>query len=209
MEKISTKQRIIEEALSLFSQYGYNGTSVKKIAEAVGIKDSSIYKHFNSKQEIFNQIVATISQRIEKKSLEVGLPNVENLEDLTNYYVTFTKDKLVEYTRKMVLFYLTDSYVVQFRKLAIREQYSNEVIYEVYRKYYMESSIEFLTVIFKGMIKLGGLKNGSPEIMAYFFYSPIFFLLNKYDDKENEVEEALKLLDQMVEEFYKIYFLCA
>ena len=46
---MKTRERIIEEALNLFSRKGYQGTSVKNIAEAVGIRDSSLYKHFRSK----------------------------------------------------------------------------------------------------------------------------------------------------------------
>ena len=49
---MTTKERITEEALTLFSTNGYQGTSVKSIADAVGIRDASLYKHFKSKQEI-------------------------------------------------------------------------------------------------------------------------------------------------------------
>lgn len=41
---MNTKERIVKEALTLFSKHGYQGTSVKNIADAVGIKDSSLYK---------------------------------------------------------------------------------------------------------------------------------------------------------------------
>ena len=51
---MTTKERIVEEALTLFSVKGYKGTSVKDIAGAVGSKDSSIYKHFTGKQEILD-----------------------------------------------------------------------------------------------------------------------------------------------------------
>ena len=61
---MTTKERITEEALTLFSEKGYKGTSVKDIADAVGIKDASLYKHFKSKEEIFNAIVALISDHI-------------------------------------------------------------------------------------------------------------------------------------------------
>ena len=49
---MTTKERIIEEALTLFAEKGYQGTSVKNIADAVGIKDSSLYKHYKSKLEL-------------------------------------------------------------------------------------------------------------------------------------------------------------
>ena len=46
MEPIPTRDKILNAALDLFSTGGYEGVSVKQIAAAVGIKDSSLYKHF-------------------------------------------------------------------------------------------------------------------------------------------------------------------
>ena len=51
---MKTKDRITEAALSLFAENGFNGTSVKQIADAVGIRDASLYKHYKSKQGIGN-----------------------------------------------------------------------------------------------------------------------------------------------------------
>ena len=48
---MKTKDRITEAALSLFAENGFNGTSVKQIADAVGIRDASLYKHYKSKRE--------------------------------------------------------------------------------------------------------------------------------------------------------------
>ena len=54
---MNTKERIIEKSLTLFSKHGYNAVTVRDIASAVGIKASSIYNHFESKQDIFNTII--------------------------------------------------------------------------------------------------------------------------------------------------------
>ena len=49
---MSTKDRILEEALTLFAENGYDGTGVEQIAEKVGIKAPSLYKHFKGKEDI-------------------------------------------------------------------------------------------------------------------------------------------------------------
>ena len=46
MERIKTKDRILLAALDLFSQKGYDQTSIDLIAETVGIIGPSIYAHF-------------------------------------------------------------------------------------------------------------------------------------------------------------------
>ena len=43
---MSTKERILNEALRLFSEKGYSDVYVSDIAEAVGIKAPSLYKHY-------------------------------------------------------------------------------------------------------------------------------------------------------------------
>ena len=51
---MTTKQKILNEALTLFSEKGYSAVYVSDIADAVGIKAPSLYKHYKSKQEIFD-----------------------------------------------------------------------------------------------------------------------------------------------------------
>ena len=50
---MTTKEKITETALDLFSQRGYDGVSVRDIARAVGIRESSIYNHFQGKRAVF------------------------------------------------------------------------------------------------------------------------------------------------------------
>ena len=46
----NTKERILEEALKLFSQSGYMGTSMNDIAAELGVTKAALYKHYKSKQ---------------------------------------------------------------------------------------------------------------------------------------------------------------
>lgn len=52
-----SSNRIIEKAIYSFAMKGYDGTSISNIAELVGIKKSTIYSHFKSKDEIFENAV--------------------------------------------------------------------------------------------------------------------------------------------------------
>ena len=51
-----TKEIILEKALELFSTKGYDATTVREIAKEVGITQSSLYKHYKSKEDIFISI---------------------------------------------------------------------------------------------------------------------------------------------------------
>ena len=52
-----TKERILATALDLFSQTGYEGTNVRELTASLGMVKSSIYKHFESKEEIWNALL--------------------------------------------------------------------------------------------------------------------------------------------------------
>jgi AcrR family transcriptional regulator len=53
---LNTKDRILEAAVQLFSDRGYDSVSMRDIANLVGIKAPSIYNHFGSKQELLYTI---------------------------------------------------------------------------------------------------------------------------------------------------------
>ncbi|MEK4228199.1 TetR/AcrR family transcriptional regulator [Solibacillus sp. FSL H8-0538] len=57
-----SSQRIKDTALKLFTEKGYEGTSLADIAEVVGMKKSSIYNHYKSKDDLFLSIFETCSQ---------------------------------------------------------------------------------------------------------------------------------------------------
>ncbi|MCD2492602.1 TetR/AcrR family transcriptional regulator [Lacrimispora sp. NSJ-141] len=202
---MTTKERIIEEALTLFSVKGYHGTSVKNIADAVGIKDSSLYKHFKSKKEIFDTIVLEMSDRMELMSKEYGLPDDAELEQGAAIYAALTMESLLSLSRKIFLFYLTDSFASRFRRMLTAEQYRDREIYQVYRHTFMDSAVVYQTALFGEMIRQGIFHGEDPEAMAVNFYAPIFFLLNKYDQEPDKIEESLMALERQVKEFDRIY----
>ncbi|MFF5358148.1 TetR/AcrR family transcriptional regulator [Streptomyces scabiei] len=54
----NTRRRILTEAASLFRRHGYRGTSTRQIAEAVGVKQPSLFHHFPNKQAILEELLA-------------------------------------------------------------------------------------------------------------------------------------------------------
>ncbi|MCI5868418.1 MAG: TetR/AcrR family transcriptional regulator [Dorea sp.] len=201
---MNTRERIVDEALTLFSIRGFKGTSVKNIADAVGIKDSSIYKHYKSKQEIFDAIVEQMRKRMAEMSVALGIPQDVDESSVASVYGSLSLPELQEMSRKVFLFYLKDEFVSRFWRLAQIEQYQNTEIYEIYRSVFFEQSIQYQTELFAEMIRQGSFKKADPEVVAVNFYAPIYFLLCKYQG-QGEEEKALDMLDKQVAEFYRIY----
>ena len=55
-----TRDRILEVALDLFIEQGYDKTSLREIAERVGVTKAALYYHFASKEEIFRTLIEPI-----------------------------------------------------------------------------------------------------------------------------------------------------
>ncbi len=53
-----THRRLLEEALILFGERGFHGVSVREIAEAAGVRASSIYAHLESKEQLLFQLIS-------------------------------------------------------------------------------------------------------------------------------------------------------
>ncbi|HUK76594.1 MAG TPA: helix-turn-helix domain-containing protein [Thermoleophilia bacterium] len=52
-----TRQRILDAALDLFIEQGYEKTSLREVAERVGVTKAALYYHFASKDEIFRTLM--------------------------------------------------------------------------------------------------------------------------------------------------------
>lgn len=201
---MTTKERIVEEALTLFSQKGFKGTSVKNIADAVGIKDSSLYKHFKSKQDILDTIVQEMRLRMTRLAVRMQLPE-EDYQKAARVYAQLSLENLIALSRNILLFYLKDPFLSRFWRLAHMEQYQNSEVYDIFRHIFMEESISYQAALFGEMMEQGIFIKADPAATAMNFYAPIYFLLSKYNGRAEGEEEALEILENQVREFDRIY----
>ncbi|MDE2180434.1 MAG: helix-turn-helix transcriptional regulator, partial [candidate division NC10 bacterium] len=51
------RQQIVDAAVDLFSRKGFRGTRTREIAEAAGISEAMIYRHFATKRELYSAII--------------------------------------------------------------------------------------------------------------------------------------------------------
>ncbi len=70
VEILHTRDRIIQSALRLFSRKGFRGTTIKDIAQEVGVTEGAIYRHFESKEELIEHITEKIAEEIDRLLVE-------------------------------------------------------------------------------------------------------------------------------------------
>jgi AcrR family transcriptional regulator len=81
----SARDEILDAAAELFSTFGYVSTSTRRIADAVGIRQASLYHHFATKDDILDALLAgTVDEplRLATQLLAEGGPSVGCLHTL-------------------------------------------------------------------------------------------------------------------------------
>ena len=107
-----TKERILAAALEMFSQKGYAGTNIRELTASLGLVKSSMYKHFSSKEEIWNTL---LDELIAYYDAHFGSP--EHLPPVPD-----SLEELVDMTLRMAAFTIHDEKIVMTRKLLSIEQ---------------------------------------------------------------------------------------
>ena len=57
-EEATTRQRMLDAALALFAEHGFAATSMRMLARATGLRESSFYNHFAGKEELYQAVIA-------------------------------------------------------------------------------------------------------------------------------------------------------
>ena len=190
---MTTKEKIAQAALELFSVRGYEAVSVRDIAGAVGIKESSIYNHFKCKQAIFDALVEESGRQIEAIFAPyhlTGRPGPALAE------MDFMRDTeaLAALTGDVFLRFITDDGLRMFRQMLTLEQYRNGEAGRCYRDIFIEAPIRFQTALFAQMMQRGIFRPGDPGAAAAQFYGPIFLLFSRCGGsaEEDAVRSALR-----------------
>ena len=83
-------QQLLDTALRAFSENGFNQTSMNDIAEAAGVTKPVLYQHFNSKRELFRELLQDLGQRLReavgKATSEAGTPREQVERGMGAYF---------------------------------------------------------------------------------------------------------------------------
>jgi AcrR family transcriptional regulator len=106
-----TRADIIRAAHDLFLQYGYHGTPMRQIAIQARIALGGIYNHFQSKDEIFQEVVLTYHPYHEIFPILANTPH-ENIEELLRHAARLIDETLSQRPELINLLFIE---IVEFR----------------------------------------------------------------------------------------------
>jgi TetR/AcrR family transcriptional regulator, cholesterol catabolism regulator len=89
-KKASKKELILRKAAAMFREKGFAATSMRDLAESVGIEAASLYNHIRSKNEILEAICFDVANRFNTNMelIESGLPkSISKVETLLRFHI--------------------------------------------------------------------------------------------------------------------------
>ena len=190
-----TKERILAAALEMFSQNGYAGTNIRELTASLGLVKSSMYKHFESKEDIWNSL---LDEMIAYYDNHFGSP--QHLPPVPD-----SLDDLVAMTLRMVNFTVHDERIIMTRKLLTIEQFRDQRARDLATRHFLTGLKEMFTPVFAGMMDKGLLRRDDPAMLAFAYTAPISALIRLCDREPEQTDEAIAQVEAFSRHFVKIY----
>ena len=190
-----TKERILDAALEMFSQNGYAGTNIRELSASLGLVKSGVYKHFESKEAIWNALLDKMIAYYEEH-----FGSAEHLPPVPD-----TLEELVRMTMQMVNVTVRDERIVMTRKLLSIEQFRDERARNLATKHFLTGLTDMFTRLFRGMMDKGLLRNDDPKMLAFAYIAPISALIHLCDREPEKTEETLKQVEAFSRHFVRTY----
>lgn len=154
MPKVDTKEKLLQACMKLISEKGYLGATTREIALEAGVTELTLFRHFGSKEKLFEQLLSSYTFLPRLKELLPELDTLPYEEALTLIAVRYLSS-------------------LKERKAMVKIMFSEMTIYPekiktVYNKFIDEIRATLATY-FKSMQKKDLLRTISPEAASRMF----------------------------------------
>ena len=176
-KKASKKELIVQKAASMFREKGFPATSMRDLAESVGIEAASLYNHIQSKSDILQHIIFHMSDSCNIHLAELdrsGATSLEKIESLIRFHIRMMLEQFEEY------------HVMINEWIHLEEQYLEDFILQ--RRNYVQR----LESIIKEGIDAGEIKPILPYVAVLTILSAVRGLEFWHRSRKNYSPEDLE-----------------
>ena len=181
-----TKERIFDAAVELFSEQGYDRTSVRQIAAAVGVTEAAVYRHYSSKEAILDAILEYLDNHVYSP-----LPGVDMADTGGASVFRCMLAPLPEIVS-------ANPNMVKITRILFAEMNHNQGIREFLRDEMGEKADDYTEALFKRRIEDGSIRPCDPRSLARVFNAfrekwllENFIIAREGDLDAEKIEEAL------------------
>jgi AcrR family transcriptional regulator len=171
-DELTTREKILDAAIDSIACRGFDAVSIRDIAREVGIRESSIYNHFKSKDEILDTIIEyfmaelsrydTYEAPMEALLAEYGPEEFMNIAART-YLQSIDRPRIAKIWRIIAI-----------------EIYRNEKVRKFFRSTMVQVPINAWEQTFDRMMALGYIKKCDTRVLAREFFYYCLYLLFDY-----------------------------
>lgn len=181
---MTTKQLIYKNAIELFSNHGYQNLGMRDLAKASGIKASSIYNHYKSKEDILLDIANELVNEIKL--------NVYPLYKITNLA---PKDFFKNISLKTNQFF-EQPHINILTKILIPEQFSSQRLRELLHNEFVVKPRTAYNYYFADLMNKGLMRKDDPKLAAKMYHS--FFVYHFYEKYLTNNPEGFLVSDESI-----------
>jgi AcrR family transcriptional regulator len=187
-KRTKKKDLILESAVAIFSQYGYNNSKLEQITRSLDLTDKSIYYYFNSKGDLFIEVILSIQSNLDILIKSINGMEVNNLEKIKIYT-----------NRAMTINGLT-------LLMQLPKSLSEFAKYDVIKSNEAKQYIMWIDWFTKGQSD-GSIIHGNPEEQRNFLFGSLFYLHHWYAITDNESYSQFQtFIENMIDRMYSTNF---
>jgi len=187
-KRTKKKDLILESATAIFSQYGYNNSKLEQITRSLDLTDKSIYYYFNSKGDLFIEVILSIQFKLDtliKTINEMEVNNLEKIKIYTNRAMTINGLTLLMQLPKSLS---------EFAKYDLIK--SNEASqYRMWTDWFAKGQSD------------GSIIHGNPVEHRNFLFGSLYYLHHWYAITDNESYSHFQIfIENMIDRMYSTNF---
>ena len=189
----TTKTEILQAALTVFSAKGYEGALMRDISDSLGITKPALYKHYESKEALWQAMIAMVESYYREHMAAVSLSIPESWEAFRAQ------------VWRQIDFTMHDTTVRKMRRLLTLEQFRNEKMALLASKHFLTDNEARFRTLLAGMMSSGLMKTGDAAFLAYEFTAPITLLIHLCDREPDKEGTALQRMQAHIRCFEEMY----
>ena len=156
------------------------------IASQLKNTKGALYKHYESKQQILEQIIERMAKLDLERAKKYEMPETEQ-KKFAEAYIHIPTEKIRKYSIAQFRHWTEENFSAKFRKMLTLEQFRSKEMSDLYQNYLGTGPLEYMTKIFKKMTK----SKPKARQLALEFYGPIFILYSVYDGAEENAKKSV------------------
>lgn len=184
----TTREGILLTALRLFAERGFEGVSTSMIAAELGITKGALYRHFESKQAIFDGILQRMFELDAKQAEENHVPAGTYEQDAEGYRSTALAD-LCRFTNEQFVFWTENDFARLFRRMITIGQFKTPEMGKLYQDVIGLGPVRYTVDLLREMLQNGQLKAEAEvlglENVAVQLFAPLQLSIQFYDGGED------------------------